>query len=120
MNQMSSGSASKVTFAIVDIGKNVQFTQAQNIFCQLSKGRSSHPEVFLSKGVLKICSKFTGEHPCQSVISIKLLCNFIEITLRHGCSPVNLPHIFTISTRCTAPFPRNIFGWLLLERTKCL
>ena len=22
------------------------------------------PEVFLGKGVLKICSKFTGEHPC--------------------------------------------------------
>ena len=26
--------------------------------------RSSRPEVFLRKGVLKICSKFTGEHPC--------------------------------------------------------
>ena len=26
--------------------------------------RSSHPEVFLGKGVLKICGKFTGEHPC--------------------------------------------------------
>ena len=24
----------------------------------------------------------------------ELLCNFIEITLRHGCSPVNLLHIF--------------------------
>ena len=23
--------------------------------------------------------------------------NFIEITLRHGCSPVNLPHIFRTS-----------------------
>ena len=34
--------------------------------------RSSHPEVFLVKGVLKICSKFTGEHPCRNVISIKL------------------------------------------------
>ena len=34
--------------------------------------RSSHPEVFLEKGVLKICSKFTGEHPCRNVISIKL------------------------------------------------
>ena len=28
--------------------------------------RNSHSEVFLGKGVLKICSKFTGEHPCQS------------------------------------------------------
>ena len=29
---------------------------------------SSPPEVFLRKGVLKICSKFTGEHPYRSVI----------------------------------------------------
>ena len=49
------------------------------------------------QGFLKICSKFTGEHPCQSVISIKLLCDFIEITLRQRCSPVNLLHIFTYS-----------------------
>ena len=55
--------------------------------------RSSPPEVFLGKGVLKICSKFTGEHPHRNVISIKLCC-FIEITLWHGCSPENLLHIF--------------------------
>ena len=61
-----------------------------------SMSRSSHPDVFLAKVVLKICSKFTGEHPCRSVISIKLLCNFIEIALRHGCSSVNLMHIFRI------------------------
>ena len=34
--------------------------------------RSGHLEVFFRKGVLKICCKFTGEHPCQSVISITL------------------------------------------------
>ena len=45
--------------------------------------------------VLKICSKFTGEHPCRSVISLRLLCNFSEISLRHGC----LLHIFG------TPFP---------------
>ena len=33
--------------------------------------RSSRPKVFLRKGVLKICSKFTGEQPYRSVISIK-------------------------------------------------
>ena len=27
------------------------------------RSRSSRPEVFLEKGVLKICNKFTGEHP---------------------------------------------------------
>ena len=70
--------------------------------------RSSYPEVFLRKGVLKICSKLTGKHQCRSVISIKLLWNFIEITLRHGCSPVNLLHIFR------TPFPKNTSEQLLL------
>ena len=56
--------------------------------------RSSRPEVFLEKGVLKIYGKFTGGHPCRSVILIKLLCNFFEIALRYGCSPVNLLHVF--------------------------
>ena len=60
--------------------------------------RSSHPEVFLRKSVLKICNKFTGEHPCRSVISIP----------RHGCSSVNLQHIFR------TPFLKNTSGWLLL------
>ena len=74
----------------------------------ISSFKSSRPEVFLGKGVVKICRKFTGEHPCQSAISIKLLCNIIEIILWHGCSPVNVLHIFR------TPFPRNTSGWLLL------
>ena len=36
--------------------------------------RSSHPELFLGKAILKICSKFIGEDPCRSAISIK--CDF--------------------------------------------
>ena len=68
----------------------------------------------LSRGVLsKSCSenmlKFTGEHSCRSVISIKLLCNFIEIALWHGCSPVNLLNIFRTT------FSKNTSGWLLLK-----
>ena len=70
--------------------------------------RSSRPEVFLKKGVLKICSKLTGEHPCRSAVSVKFQCKFIEIMLRHGCSPVNLLHIFR------TPFYKNTSGWLLL------
>ena len=34
----------------------------------INSNRSSHLDVFLGKGVLKICSKCTGEHPCWSVI----------------------------------------------------
>ena len=66
-----------------------------------------------SRGVLrKRCSenmlKYTVEHPCGSAISIKLLCNSIEIALRHGCSPVNLLHIFRIT------FSKNTSNGLLL------
>ena len=59
----------------------------------------------LRNSVLKISSKFTGEHPYQSV----MLCNFIVITFWHGCSPVNLLHIFR------TPNPKNTSGWLLLR-----
>ena len=31
--------------------------------------------MFLRKGILKICSRFTGERPCQSVITVKLQSN---------------------------------------------
>ena len=50
--------------------------------------------MFLGKCVLKICSKYAWEHPCRSMISVKLQSNFTEITLLHGCSSVNLLHIF--------------------------
>ena len=40
---------------------------------------------------------------------VALLCNFIEITLRHGCSPGSLMHIFR--TLCL----KNTFRWLLLS-----
>ena len=56
--------------------------------------------------------KFTREHPCRKVISIKLLCYFTEIALWHECSPVNLLHIFR------APFPKNTSGRLPLKFPK--
>ena len=78
-------------------------------FIVLTELKSSPSEVFLRKCVLKICQKFTGEHPCRSTISINLLCNFMEITIRHGCFPVNLLHIFR------TPFPKNTSGRLPLR-----
>ena len=33
--------------------------------------KSSPPDVFLGKGVLKICSEFTGKDPCWSVKTFK-------------------------------------------------
>ena len=75
---------------------------------QVTNHGSSPSEVFLRKDVLKICSKFTGEHQCRSGVSINLLCNFTVIALLHGCSPVNLLHIFR------TPFLKNTSRRLLL------
>ena len=70
--------------------------------------RRNPQEVLLGKGVLKVRSKFIGEHPCRSGILIKLLSNLNDIRLRHGCSSVNLLHVLT------TPFPKNSYDGLLL------
>ena len=76
--------------------------------------RSIFRRMFLYKNVLKKCSKFTGEHPFRSVILIKFQSSFIEITLQHGCSPVNALHIFR------TPFPYNTSGRLLVSGSNSL
>ena len=98
-------SISSGVFISVSIRSIYEITSQGN---NVTNCRSSHPEVFLGKGVLRICSKYTGEHPCRSWISIKLLCNFIEISLWHWCSRVNLLHIFR------TPFFKNTSHELLL------
>ena len=50
----------------------------------------------------------TREHPWGSVTSIKLQSNFLEVTLRHGCSAVNLMQI------SRTPVPENSSEGLLL------
>ena len=90
-----------------------QFLTRCSLLEFIRKCRSSRPEVFLVKGVLKICRKSTGEDPCRSAISIKLQRNLIEIARCHECSPANLLHIFR------TPFPKNtsdILFTLLLIR----
>ena len=62
------------------------FVCSYRIILKLWRYRSSCPELFLEKGVLKICRKFTGEHPCRRVISIELLCFAEHIFLR---TPLN-------------------------------
>ena len=62
-------------------GRIFEVKQLENTYI----GRSSHPEVFLEKGALNICSKFTGEHPYRSVISIKLQSKTRESFLMFPC-----------------------------------
>ena len=77
------------------------FVRNGNIQKQPSKG-------VLRKRCFQKCSKFTGEHPGQSMILIKLQSSFIGVTLRHGCFPVNVQHIFRTP-------PKNTSGRLLLN-----
>ena len=50
---------------------------------------------------------FLSQNECLSALQ-SVPSNFIEIALRHGCSPVNFLHIFR------TPFPKNTSGGLLL------
>ena len=72
---------------------------------QVSLSRSTPPEVSLGKSVLKICSKFKENTHAE----VRFQTNFIEIALRHGCSPVNLLHNFR------TPFPKNTSEGLRLS-----
>ena len=86
-----------MAFQISKIRLNIKLAKLESW-----SNRSSHTEVFLEKGVLKICGKFTGEKQ-QLGCLFKILDNWTEITLRHGFSPVNLVHIFrTLFTKNTS------------------
>ena len=61
---------------------NLYVAQQHNISCFNS--RSSRPEVFLRKSVLKICSKFREEHPFWSVQLYWRIMNWIKLFLWYG------------------------------------
>ena len=65
-----------------------------------------------SRGVLrKSCFKNIHQiYRRTPMTKCDLLCNFIEITLRHWCSPVNLLYILR------TPFPKNTSKGLFLEQ----
>ena len=60
------------------------------LFGSWSLVRSSHPELFCRKGVLRNFAKFTGKHLCQSLFFNKVAglrpkaCMFIKKRLWHG------------------------------------
>ena len=72
---------------------------------------NSPSRVVLRKGTLKICSTFTGKHPCRSAISIKLLCNFA--TLLKSYFGIDVP----LQMCCI--FAKHLFIRPLLEGCFC-
>ena len=80
------------------------------VFKFICKKRSTQKQ--LSRGVLiKRCSEYMQQIYRRT--HMPKCDNFIEITLRHGCSPVNLLHIFR------TPFYKNAYGGLVLSIQRC-
>ena len=86
-------------------------SSVEQFLCSIQSGAYSKPNFqkqppkgILRKGCSENIQQIYRRKPCRSVI-----CNFIEITLRHGCSLATLLHIFR------TPFIKNTSGQLLLN-----
>ena len=66
------------------------------------------PRSVLGKSCSENLQQIYRRSPMPKCDFNKAASNFIEITLWHGCSPVNLLHNFR------TPFTKNTSGWLLL------
>ena len=95
----------------------IEFSLIKKLIYQLqkheNKDRSSCPEVFCDKGVLRNFAKFAGKHLCQSLFFNKVAglrpATLLKKRLRHMCFPLNF-----------AKFRRTFFvaehlQWLLLK-----
>ena len=78
-----------------------------------TKFRSSHPEVFCKKGVLRNFTKFTGKHLRQSLFFNKVAglrpVTLFKKRLWHRCFPL------TFAKFLRTPFFMEHFWWLLLK-----
>ena len=55
---------------------------------------AQQPPLIFSCNIKENMQQTYIEHPCQSVISINLLCKFIETTIWNECSPLDLLYVF--------------------------
>ena len=73
--------------------------------------RSSHPEVFCKKGVLRNFSKLTEKHVCQSLFFNKVAgltsATLLKKRLWHWCFPVKFKKFLS------TPFFTEYLWWLL-------
>ena len=83
--------------------KRILMLQVQNLFELYHKCITSIQK-HLPRGVPKKRCFENMQQTYRRTPMWNTLCNYIEITLRHGCSPVNLLHIFRSS------FPRYTSG----------
>ena len=91
------------SYEICKISKNTFFIEhLQTTASDLSSVlRSSRPEVFCKKGVLRNFAKFAGKHLCQTLL-------FNKRRLWHRCFPVNFVKFLR------TPFFTEHLQWLFL------
>ena len=75
---LAASTSDLIFMASIRLSKYSHAWSLQRLFriCCARIYRSSHPEVFLRKGVLKICSKFTGEHHAEMPFTYATRCIF--------------------------------------------
>ena len=77
-------------FQIIHLFNHWQKHPFRDVF---RKSRSSRPEVFCKKGVLRNFTKITVKHPCQSLFFNKVaglrIANLLKERLWHKCFTVN-------------------------------
>ena len=75
--------------------------------------KSSRPEMFCKKGILRIFAKITGKHLCQSLLINKVVAlrpaTLSKKRLLHRCFPVNFAKLLG------TPFVTENLRWLLLH-----
>ena len=73
------------------------------IFMKLDQYRRSHQRCSVKKVFWKYAANLQENTHAQVRFLTLHLCSFIEIALQHGCSPVNLLHVFkTLSLKNTS------------------
>ena len=76
-----------------------------SVWSTLIIDRSSRPDVFCEKGVLRIFAKFTGKHLCQSLFLNKIA--GLRLWHRCRCFPMNFAKFLR------TPFLTEYLWWLL-------
>ena len=105
----------KVLSILVSESKQISMLQLISSFNEVNffliEFRSSRPEMFCRKGVLKNFAKFTGNHLCQSLFFNKDLrpATLLKKRLWHRCFLVNIAKFLR------APFFTEQLRWLLLR-----
>ena len=83
-------------------------------YFNMTKNRSSHPEVFCKRVVLRNFAKFTRKHLCQSLFINKVAgprsATLLKKRLCHRCFPVNFAKFLR------TPFRTEHLWWLLLKK----